>query len=112
MFCLQLEDELPLAGFLSLCSSEVAVDELWKFLVEGGTRFEIAQLVWQATIFLFGRNLFSSRLVEWGKMGEMHKGIDCPKSVVGHLSPDWKDWVSKQNTGVVGETALMETNLL
>ena len=28
MFCLQLEDELPLLGLLSLCSLEVAVNEL------------------------------------------------------------------------------------
>ena len=35
----------------------------------------------------------------------MHKGIDCPKSVAGYLSPDWKGQVSKQITGAVGEIA-------
>ena len=49
MFCLQLEDELPLVGLLSLCSLEVAVDELETYLAEGVTRFETAKLVWQAT---------------------------------------------------------------
>ena len=42
----------------------------------------------------------------------MYKGIYCPKSVVGHLSPNWKSQVSKQSTTIVGETALMQTNLL
>ena len=45
-------------------------------------------------------------------MGEIHKGIDCLKSVVGHLSPDWKGRDSKQRTVAVGETALIQTNLL
>ena len=39
----------------------------------------------------------------------MHKGIDCPNSILGHLNPDWKGQVSKQSTEVVGETALMQT---
>ena len=64
MFCLQLEDELPPVGLLSLCCLEVAVDELLAFLVKGGTKFETAKLVGQATFFLFGRNSLSSRLVE------------------------------------------------
>ena len=64
MFCLQLEDELPNVDLLSLYSLEVALDELLTFLVEGGTRFESARLVWQAIFFLFGRNPLSSRLVE------------------------------------------------
>ena len=34
MFCLQLEDELPFVGLLSL---QVTVDERYTFLVEGGT---------------------------------------------------------------------------
>ena len=38
--------------------------------------------------------------------------IDCPRSVVGYLSPDWKGQVSKQCTSVVGETVLMQTGLL
>ena len=42
MLCLQLENELPLLGFLSLCSLEVALNELKTFLVEGGTRLEAA----------------------------------------------------------------------
>ena len=42
----------------------------------------------------------------------MHKGIGCPKFVVEHLPHDWKDYIFKKNTGVVGETTLMQTNLL
>ena len=45
-------------------------------------------------------------------MGEMHKGIDCPKSVVGYLSLDLKGQVPKQSTRVAGKTALIQTNLL
>ena len=40
----ELEDELPLVGFLSLCSLEAVVEELYTFLVEVA-RFEIAKLV-------------------------------------------------------------------
>ena len=45
-------------------------------------------------------------------MWEMNIAIDCPRSVVGYLSPDWKGQVSKQCTSVVGETVLMQTDLL
>ena len=42
MSCLQLESEIPLPGLRSL---EIAVDKLYKFLVEVGTKFETAKLV-------------------------------------------------------------------
>ena len=45
-------------------------------------------------------------------MAEMHKGIDFPKSVVGHLFPESKGQVSKQSTAVVGEITLIQTNPL
>ena len=45
-------------------------------------------------------------------MAKMHKRFDCLKSVVRHLPSDWQDWVSKQGTRVVDETALMQANLL
>ena len=45
-------------------------------------------------------------------MAEMHKGIDFPKSVVGHLFPESKGQVSKQSTTVVGEITLIQTNPL
>ena len=45
-------------------------------------------------------------------MEEMRKGIDCPKFVVKYLPTDCKSQVFKQRTGLVGETALVQTSLL
>ena len=45
-------------------------------------------------------------------MGEIHNGIGCKKPAVGHLPPDSKGRVSKQSTEIVGETTMMQKNLL
>ena len=37
-------------------------------------------------------------------MGDMHKRIDCTRSVLGHLFPDWKGWDSIQSTWGVNDT--------
>ena len=103
IFHFQLEDESPFVDFFNFVYLRSS---------SGWTIDFPSRRAYQIRDYQVGRNSLSSKPVESNKMEEMRKGIDCPKFVVKYLPTDCKSQVFKQRTGLVGETALVQTSLL